>query len=352
MVLDVICQISSARPSSGSSWLNSFLLMLFRHPALLQSMCVVIFHLLTNQGTRLASCHIPGLASILVHWMMLDSFSKLLVVESKAGNRMSFVSHVLGSLSAVSGKSMQFLLEFAVEFFYCSDRILRREKENPTVENMEVEEEIFCQTGNAADDDRVEMSVVPKQILHIVDYVGPRMFHQLRVLSGYREVKNSQSQRQQNNSGMDPLLKSLLNIVSMETTRLSLQQNEMTFREWVEQEICIIDDAMTPGDRTSYYDWVVFVRRYRHPQNEKSPELGDYVEMCCATLVDVMIDFETQKKGKRSEHGRHEAEMMKKESEMSRSIFQTNLFHLLQVFEPFLLVHSLVLLLLYCIFIY
>lgn len=250
---------------------------------------------------------------------------------------MSFVSHVLGSLPMASGKSMRFSLEFAIEFLYSSETILKEQKENQTVENMEVDEENPCQTG-AANDSRVETSVVPKQILHIVECAGPRMFHQLRLVSGYREVRKYPNQEWRNGSGMDPLLKSLLNVISTETTRSCLQQNEMTFREWVEQEICVFDDAMTPGDRMSYYDWVVFVRRYRHSENQESRELCVYVEMCCATLMNAMIDFETEKKRNRSEHDKHGEMRKEKQSEIPGSLFQTNLFHLLQVTKSFLLI--------------
>lgn len=280
----------------GVTWLNNFLLMLLKHPTVLQSICTIIICLLTGDRKSLVSCHLTGLAAVLAHLALSRTYSKCLVYMTEEGNHLPFLSHLFDSLPMSSCESLQFSLEISAAFLQicCSVVVLQMENTN----QISGRDDIL--TLDTSTDDVFKTSIFRKSVLHTLLFAAPRIYLEMR-----NTPNGFTSHRKENTS--DQLLNDLRKLFSFEPLQPYLQQNEMTFRDWARLEINVLDaGTMTLCERLAYYDWVVFVRRYPHANSDVDSSNADaYLNTCCSTLVDVIIDSDLSKRLPQCKHHRH-----------------------------------------------
>lgn len=278
------------------TWLNNLLLMLLRHPTVLRSICTIIFCLLTGDRKSLVSCHITGLAAVLAHFALSRTYRKCLVYMTEEGDCLPFWSHFFDLLPMSSCESLQFSLEISATFLQICCSVMALQKEN-TNQISGSDDILILDTST---DDVFKTSIFRKSVLHILLFAAPRIYWEMRNTSN-----GFTNQRKENTP--DRLLNDLRKLFSFEPLQLHLQQNEMTFRDWARLEINILDaNATTLCERLAYYDWVVFVRRYPHANSDvDSSDADAYLNTCCSTLVDVIIDSDLSKRSPQCKHHHH-----------------------------------------------
>jgi len=286
MLLNSICQTVSRLfeiecDSFDESWLTDLLLLLRFYIGVYSAMCCLMCHLIEKRSNSLLACHVHGLAAIAFHWTRINDCSLILVssdsskstvVESK---RTPIAEHVLNLLPMSTPEEMMITVQFAVSFLKYAAKVDCKSLFNKPSTFSSLKASASDSPSDGGEILERFCSIIPDQIVHVVSYLGPRLFVELRSLSPV-VLEEQLSIRQ-----------SIVSFLARDFVWQLVKRKKMSFEVWVRWEL----EGPCDEDLSDYYNWVVYSSWHLPTSVVGSSTDQPRIRSFCISLANAMLDY-------------------------------------------------------------